>query len=279
MVKKIIWEWAKIRTLSPRDMCIALDLTSIINPRDKRLLEIGVFQGAFMNTFLLNSHPWSAIGIDPYPGHPETRDYFFESASKLGLDEKIILFDNFDLLDSSEPALFGLIHIDGEHSETGVTNDLERSIKYLSPEGILVIDDIFHTAFPGISSAVYKFIHSNSISPFLISGDKMWLCFPNNFEKYSEITRNILNDRCIDFNIHYKDFYDQSNSIAGYPQIIVKLEPRYYEKFRKRNKLPLNNYEKKMKAYEVLNFILPGILLFLAKKIYKSINLSQTKRV
>lgn len=275
MPSPIIWEWERIRTLSPRDMCIALDLTTMLNTRDMRLLEIGVFQGAFMNTFLLNSPSWSAIGIDPYPGHPETRDYFFEQVSKLGLGKRINLFSNFDLLDSSESALFGLIHIDGEHSETGVTNDLERSIKYLSPQGIIAVDDIFHTAFPGISSAVYKFIHSNSISPFLISGDKMWLCFPDNFEKYSELAKNVLKDRCIDFNIDYQDFYDQSNSIAGFPQIIVKSEAKYYEKFRKANKIPRSKYEQKMKLYESLELFLPGIIIISLKNIFKLIRFSK----
>jgi hypothetical protein len=260
-MKSLIWKWEKIRTLSPRDMCIAVDLTRSLSKKSGQLLEIGVFQGIFMNTFLLNQPSWKAVGIDTYPGHPETRDYFLNSVNLLKLSEKINSHHNFDELDASQPGLFDLIHINGEHSETAVLNDIERSIKYLSQDGILVIDDIFHREFPRVSSAVYKFVHSNSISPFLISGDKIWLCFPNFFNEYSELTKNILNERSIAYDNNYKTNYNMSKSIKNYQQIILRLEPRHNENFRKANKIPRSKYEQKMKIYELIGLFLPGILI------------------
>jgi len=38
-MKSLIWKWEKIRTLSPRDMCIAVDLTRSRSKKSGHLLE------------------------------------------------------------------------------------------------------------------------------------------------------------------------------------------------------------------------------------------------
>ena len=284
-MQRLKWKWEEPRTLSPRDMALAVDLCLKHNHSSQKLLEVGVFKGAFMNTFLLNCPNWSAVGIDPYPGHPETRELFKENSRVLGLSKVINLFDNFEEFQSnkmggSTPEVisrFGLIHIDGEHSEEAVYRDLNQSFKHLAPDGILVIDDIFHTAFPGIASAVYRFIHSNPLVPFLLSGDKMYLCFPEFFEKFSKVTRNILKDRQIAFNIDYEDVYEQSNSIKGYAQIIIKHENEYYEIFRKNNRIPLSQYELRMKIYSMIDFVLPGFVVAVLRKTLRTLRKIQTR--
>ena len=285
MPNRLKWKWEEPRTLSPRDMALAVDLCLKHNNSCQKLLEVGVFKGAFMNTLLMNCPNWTAVGIDPYPGHPETRELFKENARSLGLTEKIDLFNDFEEFQSKKVSLstsemigrFGLIHIDGEHSEEAVYRDLNESFKYLASDGILVIDDIFHTAFPGIASAVYRFIHSNSLVPFLLSGDKMWLCFPEFYEKFSEATRFILNDRQIAFNSDYLDVYEQSNSIKGYSQIIIKHEKEYYEIFRKYNHIPLSRYELRMKIHEVIDFVLPGFVVTVLRKVLNTLRKARNR--
>lgn len=279
VTERLFWKFEEPRTLSPRDMALAVDLCLWHNHSSQKLLEVGVFKGAFMNTLLMNCPNWSAVGIDPYPGHPEIRELFKENSRSLGLTAKINLFSDFKQFQSKQESLstaeligrFGLIHIDGEHSGEAVYGDLNESIRYLAPDGILVIDDIFHTAFPGIVSAVYKFIHSNPLVPFLLSGDKMWLCFPEFFEKYSVLTKYILKDRRIAFNSEYLEDYKQLNSVKGYSQIIIKHEKEYYEVFRKHNHIPLSQYEMRMKIHEVIDFVLPGFVVTVLRKVLNTL--------
>lgn len=51
---------------------------------------------------------------------------------------------------------FGLIHVDGDHSAAGVTNDLELCRPLLAPGGVLLVDDVDY--IPGVRRGLSRWL-------------------------------------------------------------------------------------------------------------------------
>jgi hypothetical protein len=73
------------------------------------------------------------------------------------------------------------IHIDGEHSESAVTSDLECASLLLSANGVISLDDFLSAAYPQIARAVFRYLESPHVdlSLFLCGFNKGYLCRPN----------------------------------------------------------------------------------------------------
>jgi predicted O-methyltransferase YrrM len=70
------------------------------------------------------------------------------------------------------------IHIDGEHSESAVTSDLELASGLLSEDGVISLDDFLSPGYPQITRAVFRYLesHENEVSLFLCGFNKGYLC-------------------------------------------------------------------------------------------------------
>lgn len=138
----------------------------------KKILEIGTFKGEF-TFFLAELFPNSNItSIDL--SHEDDRfkdsyyrrnklDAFLTSRSKNLQNENIefIVMDSYNLIEEFwEKNRFDLIWIDGDHLNPQVTIDIISSLKLLSTDGIIMIDDVMKTSHKDnyVSNESYKFL-------------------------------------------------------------------------------------------------------------------------
>jgi predicted O-methyltransferase YrrM len=84
------------------------------------------------------------------------------------------------------------LHVDGEHSESGVTNDLELAMLLLSGEGVVAVDDFMHPAYPQITRAIFRYLdaHEPEISLFLCGFNQAYLCRPSSKPRYLAYIRD-----------------------------------------------------------------------------------------
>jgi hypothetical protein len=55
-----------------------------------------------------------------------------------------------------------LVHVDGDHSAAGISNDIQIGHKMLHPHGVMVIDDFMNPRFPQITEVVMEYLHANA---------------------------------------------------------------------------------------------------------------------
>lgn len=177
----------------------------------------------------------TALAIDPYPNSDEIRDLLISNLYERNLSDRVILLKNYDSVTRQE---FDLIHIDGEHSEKAVLNDLEFATNNLSPKGIVVIDDIWHPLFPGIISAALSFVYQEKLAPFLITRNKMYLCNPSEYNYHHNRAKNLVDLHKIPYSGGVSEgsnllgetaTYDQANAIKGFNQIVVENLNRFQQ--------------------------------------------------
>ena len=135
--------------------------------------EIGVFQGKL---FLFLCH-WmndgeTAYAIDVF-GKPVGSDTANRVIFLGNLDRFSIAGDQFHLeiqnsleltpssiRDLVRNAGIRLFSVDGDHSKKTVLHDLELAEAVLSPEGVIIADDLFNVWYPNVTEAVYDFLRS-----------------------------------------------------------------------------------------------------------------------
>jgi hypothetical protein len=190
-------------------------------------LEIGVYKGGWLFTLIDNNLNIVAIGIDPYPNLEIIRKSFTNERDRFGLEKNIYLYSSFNELSDSKHNLvtYDIIHLDGEHSQSQVNQDLKNLLPLLKDNGLLIIDDIFYHSYPGVTAATFSFIKDNNLSPFLFTEKKIYICNPSYYTKYYEKTISILNSLKINYEenekLNSKPSYAQSNSIFGFNLIIT----------------------------------------------------------
>lgn len=59
-------------------------------------------------------------------------------------------------------SLARLIHIDGEHTERGLSHDLALAAAALAPSGLLIIDDMHHPYYPRLMLPVFDFMATHN---------------------------------------------------------------------------------------------------------------------
>jgi predicted O-methyltransferase YrrM len=72
------------------------------------------------------------------------------------------------------------IHIDGEHSEAGLDNDLKIANALLADWGVISVDDFMSPPYPHLTRATFKYLesHCSEVSLFLCGFNKAYLCRP-----------------------------------------------------------------------------------------------------
>lgn len=136
-------------------------LFQIIKQRQfQNLLEIGYYQG------LTFSILYEASAID---ANLVACDITFEHDQL----SKFVKFDkhvNFQKCSSTElliDRLFDFVNIDGEHSYTAVSKELAFIVPWVSPQGMIMIDD-YH--YPEIQLALQEFLLMNSEFKIFLQG-------------------------------------------------------------------------------------------------------------
>lgn len=139
------------------------------------VVEIGSWQGrssSFLARAVKESGNGSFFAIDHFRGNVgkeqfyavdgglgRLKDHFNGNMERLGLAPWVNLLDmpNTDAAKRLENRKVRILFIDGDHTEEGVTKDIELFFPHLCSQAIVVFDDYFE-GFPGLLSAVDRAI-------------------------------------------------------------------------------------------------------------------------
>jgi predicted O-methyltransferase YrrM len=167
-------------------------------------VEIGPFEGRF---FIAVAHALAdgetALGIDLFDWpNAEVIDRFEANCARHGVArERRITWkaDSRTMAPSELLAKLGgrrprFVHIDGEHSRTALTKDLELATAVLAPEGVIVLDDMLHPGYPTLMVAVHEYLARHPEMCVLciidretvVAATKFVLCPSEWFKRYEE---------------------------------------------------------------------------------------------
>jgi hypothetical protein len=250
------------------DLLDAYICTELSKTRES-LLEVGTYLGGFVFSISSNNSSIRITCVDPYPTIKNIKATFLGKVkSKIRSENWVGLFDRIE--DIPTGSRFDFIHIDGEHSEEAVENDLIQSYKYAktSENIVIVVDDIFMRHFPGVTSGALKFAFENNFAPFLLTGKKMYFCKPSHHEKLlSEITSILLaagvefrTDQARDKEVI--NGFIQSNKVLKHSMIVISnnFSLNELEKYLKVKKRPL-----KLRGF--LKMVIPPYVIMLYRRI------------
>jgi predicted O-methyltransferase YrrM len=130
--------------------------------------EIGPFEGRFFIALahaLASGEKALAIDLFDWP-NPEVMGRFEANCAKHGVPAERRIAWKADsrrmrpeeLLAKLDGRLARFIHIDGEHSRTALTHDLELATAVLAQEGLIVLDDMLHPGYPTLMVAVHDYL-------------------------------------------------------------------------------------------------------------------------
>jgi predicted O-methyltransferase YrrM len=129
--------------------------------------EIGTFEGRlFIALCLAMRDGEKALGIDTFdwPG-PETYDRFEAHMARWGVDRSVVEVHkggSQELTSARIVERLGgpvrLFHVDGEHSRAALHRDLDLAYGTMSPEGLIVLDDMLHPEFPLLVVAAHEWL-------------------------------------------------------------------------------------------------------------------------
>jgi hypothetical protein len=220
-------------TLSVEDIVIAGAMHLIIqgelgerNQEIFKVLEVGVWLGAWTSSILLNVPHSRVVGIDPYPFESGSmvQRQLLSSLRDQGVEERFSLIPSWEQVD--ERAIFDLIHIDGLHEESAVDVDLNNAKDHLSPWGVIVVDDYRHLYFPGIASSLYSFLRNYEFRIFLATPNKAYIASREMAETYFQLSQSVLSKSSgIGLHMHIQDFdsttpYASRTDVLEQPVII-----------------------------------------------------------
>ncbi len=168
------------------------------------VVEIGPFEGRF---FIALAHALAdgeiALGIDLFDWpNPDVKDRFEANCAKHGVtpDRRIAWkADSRTMAPEELLAKLGgrrvrFFHIDGEHSRSALTRDLELATSVLAPDGVIVLDDMLHPGYPTLMVAVHDYLARHPEMCVLciidretvVAATKFVLCRTDWFKRYEE---------------------------------------------------------------------------------------------
>jgi len=234
---------------------------SNLPPEDFRALEIGVWKGAWISVMLKNEPTLEGVGVDPYPGGAAfAQKILMSRLQELGVHRRFVHYRH--VRDVKADARFALVHIDGEHSEEAVSRDLVFAKSVLHEDGVIVVDDFRHRAFPGIPSAMFRFCEAEGIRLFLVSDSKAYLSRSSAApDWYARLLARL--PQCSSLVVHryYGDgdessvLYPQSTDVLGQPVLLVSRTPK--RRSEERQKL----------RHRVLRLLLPPLFFGVARRL------------
>lgn len=88
-----------------------------------------------------------------------------------------------------------LFSIDGGHTAEITANDLRIAADVLTDDGVMVVDDYFNPAWPGVSEAFHQVLPGTGLVPFAIGQAKILVCRAAHAAAYRDFLRRELSGR------------------------------------------------------------------------------------
>lgn len=155
-------------------------------------LEIGVFHGKFfIGIENLTPRYGRCIAIDCF-SHQESNidgaglgdlSIFTDNCQQFASDPKRVIAIEMDSLNINAKDLgigkFGIVSIDGCHTQFHTLNDLSAARDLVSQQGVVILDDITNQDWMGVVSGASQFFSSGqngNLIPFAIGFNKLFCC-------------------------------------------------------------------------------------------------------
>jgi predicted O-methyltransferase YrrM len=131
------------------------------------IAEIGTFEGRFFIAMALGlAEGERALGIDTFNWPNDgLLDLFHSHCARHGLakDRYVAIKGDVRTLspDDIKKTLGGPVrfwHVDGDHSRTSLSADLDLAAATLHPQGLIVLDDMLHPGYPLLIVAVHEWL-------------------------------------------------------------------------------------------------------------------------
>jgi predicted O-methyltransferase YrrM len=165
------------------------------------ILEIGVYAGQTLGLMIEASGFTNGIytGVDV--------DFNHLSTFKLLFNDVNVEFLEIPSNQLNLGAKYDIIHIDGDHTYQGVSNDISKVIPYLHSNSILIVDDY---VLPEVDQAIDDLLTSKiGLIPFMQGHQTTFFCKESNNLSYfldDYIYKNSVNDFINLNNIDYKGY-------------------------------------------------------------------------
>ena len=164
--------------------------------------EIGVHRGKlFIGLKLLQHGNETAVAIDVFGDqdlnvdHSGKGDYqrFLKNIERWSSEDGLVVHqgDSTQLqpqrlveLASSKVRMFS---VDGGHTEQVVTSDMRLAEETLAEGGVVVADDVFNPAWPGVAVGTLRYLDGDgALAPFVIGFNKVLFCQPEFCHQYRD---------------------------------------------------------------------------------------------
>lgn len=158
------------------------------------LVEIGVAHGRLFILLALLAGQGAALAIDVFEvdrnydptGGTTTLDIVKQNVHEHVGDEDCsrylvadsLYIDPSQLRQNLPSGRTRIFSIDGAHSHFHTVHDMKLAEAVLAPGGIVMVDDITNSGWPGVMEGVARYFLLNSerrLFPFMMGGNKLWL--------------------------------------------------------------------------------------------------------
>lgn len=157
--------------------------------------EIGVHHGKYLIALHNILAPCKSLGLDLFAQQHRnidgsgrgSREICEQNILKYAVDPDLISLVNIDSLGMTQRELkeieerFGPFHffsIDGGHTALHACSDFFTASALTSKDGIIIVDDIFHPDWPGVTEGIYLALarKSSPFVPLFLTRKKLFLC-------------------------------------------------------------------------------------------------------
>jgi len=254
-----LWKWEEINEWLPIYDAV---YSHLLAPDNSRVLEVGTWKGGWTISMAENDLSRKMTCVDPYPDLENVR-VAFQNTANVRAKNRVRLFGELNKLIDSER--FDVIHLDGEHSQQAVENDIKKTAHLLAFDGLFIIDDIFYHSFPGVTAAAFQYIDKFGLAPFLFSEKKLYLCNKSQYQDYYSKARSMLEDVGLEFEEDQlltgaSSSYLQRNSINGFSILIPKTYVKPPDQF-----LKILGIKREVSIKSVVFFWTPPVLVVFLK--------------
>lgn len=204
----------------PVDTIYALDYLETIDINKKHgVMEIGIHHGQFfigLNSII--DRDALSVAIDIFDRQDlnidnsgeGNREIFVDNLYKYDVHKgnNVIIIDG----DSTDPRIFNndipnefrYISIDGGHTVEHLMNDMQIASKYISNEGVVIVDDYFNHWWPSVTEGIYKYLSTSpNLVPFMSTPNKLWFSKISYKKRFYDHMNTVLNNKtCTKFYGH-----------------------------------------------------------------------------
>lgn len=137
------------------------------------LFEIGAWHGRSAILWLIHAKKNEHTYIVDFEERGPIRENLDRVAKKVNSSYSLTIANSFrfpdDAFISENRRKMRLIHIDGDHSGPGISNDIKISHRMLHPHGIMIVDDFLNSRFPQITEVCMNYLADNKHDLALIA--------------------------------------------------------------------------------------------------------------